>query len=115
MKTREELQERITQLEQMLGLNDAPPPLGLARNPARMLGILMRRDFVSLSFAYDVLFGDRPEPPTGQVVRGTVKRLRKSLLSIGVEIKNRHGHGYYIEAEDKQKILAQWPQIKKAA
>lgn len=116
MKTQEELLDRIAQLEEMMGLRDAPPPsLKIAPLPARLLGVLMRRQFVPMEFAYDALFGDRPDPPNEQALRATLKRLRWALNPIGVEIKSRRAEGYYIEPSDKQKLLAQWPQVKEAA
>lgn len=115
MPTIEELQERIIQLEEMLGLRDQPPPIGVPPTSAKLLGLLMRIRFVPCETAYSALYGDREGGASSESVRSHVKRLREILAPYGVEIKNLHGQGYLISQDDKQKLLALWPEMKRAA
>lgn len=120
MKTREQLLDRIAQLEELLGLTADTPShtklreRGLAPQEAKLLGLLMQRAMVSLDAGYLALYGDLPdtEQPEGlTTLRTIIKRLRKHLRPLGVEIKNLYGDGYLLEPDQKQKLRALWPEL----
>lgn len=123
MKTREQLEDRIAQLEEILGLTADLPIIvrlkgrGMMMNEAKMLGLLLKRTFVPYTAAYDAIYGDRAESqlPSIDMLRTIMKRLRAALLSTGVKISVVYGEGYYIEPSDKNKLLAEWPEIREAA
>jgi len=122
MPTVEELQDRIAELEEIIGLTADFPIIvqlrerrGLMRLEARMLGLLIARPFVPYGCAYDALYGDRAELPKFDTLRTVVKRLRPYLAEIGVEISTVYGEGYFIDKQAKKKLLECWPELKRAA
>lgn len=123
MPTVEELQDRIAQLEDILGLTADIPVIhrlrhrGLLRTEAKLLGLLLRRPFVPYEAAYDALYGDLPESelPKMESLRTVAKRLRNALSSTGVKISVVYSVGYFIDPADKKKLLAAWPEVKEAA
>jgi hypothetical protein len=119
MQTRQQMLDRIAQLEDLLGLSAAVPiaallqKRGVARQDAKILGMLVRRPFVANEVAYDALYGDLPETkrPEQYASRRSIKRIRRALEGTGIEINNAWGEGYFISAQDKQKLLTMWPEL----
>lgn len=121
MATEQELLERIAELEEIVGLTAAMPLIatlrwrGLTRNPARLLGMLLRRPIVPHSCAHDALYGDVKDAREITAIPTVLKNLRKVLRPMGVEIINMYGEGWMITPDDKRKIYASWPETWKAA
>jgi hypothetical protein len=123
MTSRQDLLDRIAQLEEMLGLLDRPPveallnQRGLSRTTIKMLGLLARMTFVPRHVAYDAIYGEWPESkrPSDWAISNLVKLCRRALRPLGVEIKNSYGEGWFIEPDDKKKLLVTWPELKRAA
>jgi len=62
--------------------------------------IMSRHSFMVAAYAISK-WGD---PPHDAVVDQFILRLRKKLRPFGVEIKNRHGEGWFMTPEDKEKV-----------
>ena len=115
----EQLLDRIAELEEILGLTANVPVIvrlrerGLKRTAARLLGLLIKREFVPYSIINDALFGDRPveEVPGEWSVRSAIKEVRAAAKSLGVEIKTSYGEGFSLSKEQRTKLLAAWPEL----
>ena len=71
----------------------------------------MKREIVSVSSAFIVIYGDKNEADhpqdVGPAITHAVHRLNTHILKkLGVRIKNSFRVGYYIEPADKAKIEA---------
>ena len=104
----ERLQNRIHELEEILGVTTAfPPMLGLTLSEEALLDVLFKREIVTQATAFAVLYGSRageqPSDPKN-VVSVLIMRLRKKLALRGVEIKTRTGAGYYMTVKAKDQL-----------
>ena len=119
MQSREELLDRIAQLEDLLGLTAALPISGLlqrrgiARQDSKILGMLVRRPFVPNEAIYDALYGALHESkrPEKYSTRTSIKRIRAALSDLGIEISNVYGEGYFLDQQNKQKLLKNFPEL----
>ena len=107
------LRDRIDEFEQILGVDRALAnrlrgALGISRDQARMLGLLLSRDVVTHEAMYAVLYGERPEcdQPGPKVMSVQVCKLRKALTPRSIEIKTHLGDGWQMLPEDKAKVRA---------
>jgi DNA-binding response OmpR family regulator len=107
-RTVERLQNRIHELEEILGVTtEFPPALGLTLSEEALLDVLFKREIVTQTTAFAVLYASRaggePSDPKN-VVSVLIMRLRKKLAAYGVDIKTRSGAGYYMTAEAKDQL-----------
>jgi DNA-binding response OmpR family regulator len=106
-QTIERLQNRTHELEEILGVTTAfPPILGLTLSEAALLDLLFKREIMTQATAFAALYGSRAsEQPSNpkNVVSVMIMRLRKKLAAHGVEIKTRQD-GYYMMAEAKDRL-----------
>src|SRR5262245_65625804 len=92
-QTIEHLQNRIYELEEQLGARtEFPPIFGLTLSEEALLGVLFKREIVTQTAAFAILYGSRvdggPSDPKN-VVSVLIMRLRKKLAAQGIEIKTR--------------------------
>lgn len=113
MSELQRLQDRIAELENVLGLTARFPgilPGGIFRTRAcdQLLGLLMARTFVSHQSAYEALYGDRSEcdQPTTNIIAVTVCWLRKGLKPYDIFIENKWSEGFFISESNKAKLRA---------
>lgn len=120
MKTREELEDRIAQLEEIVGLTAYVPieqqlrKRGLMPLEAKFLGLLMHRAFVPHACGYDALYGgvsESKQPDYLESLRTVIKRLRRVVRQYDVEITTCYGEGYFLEPKQKQKLRDAWPEL----
>jgi len=107
-QTIERLQNRIRELEEILGVTtEFPPTLGLTLSEEALLDVLLKREIVTQATAFAVLYGSRaggePSDPKN-VVSVLIMRLRKKLAAHGVDIKTRNGAGYYMTVKAKDQL-----------
>jgi two-component system, cell cycle response regulator CtrA len=107
-QTLERLQNRIHELEEIIGVTtEFPPALGLTLSEEALLDVLFKREIVTQTTAFAVLYASRaggePSDPKN-VVSVLIMRLRKKLAAYGVDIKTRSGAGYYMTAEAKDQL-----------
>ena len=107
-QTIEHLQNRIYELEEQLGATtEFPPILGLTLSEEALLGVLFKREIVTQTAAFAILYGSRadggPSNPRN-VVSVLIMRLRKKIAAHGIEIKTRNGAGYYMTTEAKNQL-----------
>jgi len=107
-QTIEHLQNRIYELEEQLGATtEFPPILGLTLSEEALLGVLFKREIVTQTTAFAILYGSKadggPSDPRN-VVSVLIMRLRKKIAAHGIEIKTRNGVGYYMTIEAKNQL-----------
>jgi two-component system cell cycle response regulator CtrA len=112
-RLQDRLQDRVEQLEEVLGLSRSSvsrmrETFGIRPLQARTLGLLLSRDFVTRDGLYTALYGAMPESkwPDDNVLDGHLCRLRRHLRPHGVVIRTQWGEGWHITAEDKTRIRA---------
>jgi DNA-binding response OmpR family regulator len=107
-QTVERLQNRIHELEELLGATtEFPPSLRLTLSEEALLDILFKREIVTQAAACAILYGSHadggPSDPRN-VVSVLIMRLRKKVAAHGIEIKTRSGVGYYMTSEAKDRL-----------
>jgi DNA-binding response OmpR family regulator len=107
-QTIERLQNRIHELEELLGATtEFPPSLRLTLSEEALLDILFKREIVTHAAACTILYGSHtdggPSDPRN-VVSVLIMRLRKKIAAHGIEIKTRSGVGYYMTTESKDQL-----------
>lgn len=110
--TREQMQDRIEELEELLGL----PMPRLRSIPDirstfdwRLLGLLMRRTLVTREFAFTALYGGLPEadqPKDVRIIDQRVYRLNLVLRRQGMHIETERFTGYYLDEKTKTRLCA---------
>ncbi len=107
MSLLESMRLRIIELEEILGLDiRLPNELGLTPIQTKMLGLLIKKDVVSLDAFYAALYGDlrdcdKPEP---KIVEVHLSAIRKKLKKINSGVNNRWGIGWYLNNHDRDKL-----------
>lgn len=110
----ERLRDRVSQLLQVLGVDeDSTAPLrrafgGLEPDPARILAMLLKREFVTREGLYTVMYCGRPECdwPDEKVLDVQICRLRARLKQHDVIIQTARGDGWFMSKADKAKVRA---------
>lgn len=105
----EEEVERLREQNAYLSSVLTPPmkfPFALRLSPAldTMLRTIAGHDYASEEMLNAALDWDKDEPNGGRVAHVHVSRLRKKLKPFGIDIKNSHGVGYFIEPEAKKAL-----------
>ena len=98
---------RCEELERILGLRqEFPLALGLSKTMQRVLGVLLKRDFISGESLFTIVWGEKPESdqPESKLVAVYISKLRAKLKPHGIEIKTRWGQGFYMEPESKKRL-----------
>lgn len=101
----EELREKNAYLVSVL----VPPlhyefALGLSRSLDKVLRVIASREYATSAMIHAALDWDKPEPLESRSAQVYVSKLRRKLAPYGIDIKNRHGVGYYIEPEAKEAL-----------
>lgn len=111
MTETERLRDRVEELERVLGVdmsltNRLRDVFGLEPGLSPILGMLMKRAFVSHASLYTVLYAGRPECdwPKPKIMDVQVCKLRRKLRKHGVSIETRWGEGWMMTAADKAKV-----------
>src|SRR5258705_9865399 len=73
-----------------------------------VMGMLLKRDFVTHDALYVVLYAARPECdwPDARIVDVQISRLRRALRRHGITIKTQWGEGWLMSAADKARVRA---------
>src|SRR5262245_23466584 len=86
-QTIEWLQNRIHELEGVLGVNtEFPPILGLTLSEEALLGVLFKREIVTYDTAFAILYGSRADGgPSDRknIISVLIMRLRKKIAAYG--------------------------------
>lgn len=113
MTETERLRDRIDELERVLGVdmslaNRLRDVFGLEPGLCPIMGMLMKRAFVSHASMYTVLYSGRPECdwPDAKVMDVQICKLRRKLRKHGVSIETRWGEGWMMTMADKAKVRA---------
>ena len=107
----ERLRDRVEELSRVLGVDRSLTSrlrdgFGLEPGLLPILGMLMKRAFVSHASLYTVLYAGRPECdwPDAKVMDVQICKLRRKLRKHGVGIQTRWGEGWGMSATDKAKV-----------
>lgn len=101
------LRDRIAELEELLGLTAAMPAMiALTKHEAMLLGIVLKREFVSKTAAMMALYGRLDETPDTKIVDVFLSHLRKKLNAHGIKIETKWGEGIFMDAANKALVRA---------
>ena|SRR5579871_3436151 len=104
----ERLRDRIAELEELVGLHERIPWwLGTKLTPmqAKLLSLLLKRELVSQETACIAIYGNGVDSrPAPKIIDTFVHHIRQKLKPYSVKISNAWSRGYYIDAENKQKL-----------
>jgi hypothetical protein len=113
MSELERMRDRLLQLEQILGIDSSETgrireAFGLEPDLARIMGMLLKRNFVSHESLYTVMYGHRPECewPDAKVLDVQICKLRRRLKPFEIAIVTRWGEGWSISVANKVKARA---------
>jgi hypothetical protein len=113
MSEMEKMRDRVLQLEQILGIDSSETgrireAFGLEPDLARIMGMLLKRNFVSHESLYTVMYGHRPECewPDAKVLDVQICKLRRRLKPFAIVIVTRWGEGWSISVANKVKARA---------
>ena len=112
MTEAEQLQNRILELQSLLGVGDDDVSKILAildttPQQAEIVGFLLRRSIASRDAIYAVLFGARPEcdQPDIKLIDVQMVKVRSALKKVGIDLRTEWGAGCWgIRAPDKAKL-----------
>jgi two-component system cell cycle response regulator CtrA len=104
----EMLRERLRQLEHLIGVkHDSPPVFGLTRSESAILGLLLKNKLVRRETAMLALYnGLRQDEAEVKIIDVFVCKMRRKLTPFAIEIRNKWGEGYYLDADAKAKVSA---------
>lgn len=97
------LKDRIEELEGLLGLHEVVPPVGLEPQSVRLLGALLKREFISWESARIILSPNAASQNYGAVF---VCKIRKWLGPDRKLLQTRWGVGAFIATKDKARVRA---------
>lgn len=113
MSEMEKMRDRLEQLEQILGIDRSETgrirqAFGLEPDLARIMGMLLKRNFVSHESLYVVMYGHRPECewPDAKVLDVQICKLRRRLKPYAIVIATRWGEGWSMSVPNKVKARA---------
>lgn len=112
---RETLIERITQLENEAGMGfSTHPRYNLTGYENAILGVLLnaKAAVITKEYVFDALYGMDDDMPGQKILDVWICKLRKKLAPYDIAIQTAWGRGWYIEPEDRAKILALAEQAK---
>lgn len=106
------LQDYVKQLESVLGIDqDSTATIRrafpkISPDAARMLAMLLRRDFVTRDGLYTVMYAARPECdwPEENILDVHLCALRSNLDAHGITIQTARSAGWFMSKSDKAKV-----------
>ena len=105
------LRDRIEELELILGAdrslsNRIRGALGVTRDQAKMLGLLISRNVVTHEAMYTVVYGARPDcdQPEPKILDIQICKLRRRLQLNAIAIKTEWGEGWSMSLQDRAKV-----------
>lgn len=118
--TVQQLEDRIMELEDLLGMSEPiPPMLRIQKAHETILSMLLNRESVTKDALTVALYqggrtnhGNEPSPKSIEV---QICHLRKALRQHGVEIETYWGRGYFMVPEMKRKCRALFESMREAA
>lgn len=104
------LQDRIAELEELLGMDDfANPELNWTTTERKVAGLFARRAFWTKEALYVALYAERPDvdqPQTREITAIWAHKLRKRLRLHDITLRTAWGIGFWLDAADQQKLRA---------
>lgn len=112
------LRDRVSELEGLLGMSmEFPRKFGLTPAHERLLGVLLKRDFVTNEGASIAVYEGRynNNGPTDDILKSQLCRMRKILRKFNVEVSTKWGQGIYLTADSKARLRALIEQFRREA
>lgn len=108
-KERDALMGRIEELEMELGIRpNIPPMLGIPRNMASLLAMLLKREVVTRDGALLAIYSGMPntwdKEPDPKIIDVFICKLRVRLRRYGIKVSCKWGLGYFMDGENKRKL-----------
>ena len=98
------LRNRVTLLEDALGLNyTAPTAWGLTGTESRLVGVLIRSKTATFERLMTALYAHVSDPPDAAILKSYVHRIR---LKTPLKIRTIWGLGYSLTPEDRAILAA---------
>lgn len=93
----EELEEKVRQLTELLGVTEEPPRYGLKPSQWILFQIIARRGLASHRLLYDAYTMLRPEPIQPDTVKVMIHQMNQVLPQHGLRLTSIYGWGYKLE------------------
>lgn len=107
-KENELLREQVRQLKAALVVDtQIPAEWGLTSSEATLLMVLAGREMATYEAIITALYGARPgDPPSAEIVKVWLHRLRRKLAPHGATITTIWGRGCFLDADTRQRLRA---------
>jgi DNA-binding response OmpR family regulator len=119
------LQDRVEQLEEVLGTGDDDLELirravpALTTSERKLLGAIHKRRgrVATKDILFEALYGDRPEcdQPHAKTVEVLMSKLRGKVAPLGIVIRTEYGSGYFMDAFDRLRLAGLLDDTQEAA
>jgi DNA-binding response OmpR family regulator len=83
-----------------------PPELGLTPIEIPLATLLVQRERVSSSSAFEVLYGDKHKKPNFSTVKTHVSHLRTKFARLNLRVETIWGWGWKMPTADREKLRA---------
>jgi hypothetical protein len=102
----ERLQDRIEELESLLGLSFIiAPKLALSGMECKILGMLIKQPLMTRSMALSAMYGYDVDNHHDGCVDVPLHKVRKKLHKFGIKITTRQGDGWFLSSEARAKLM----------
>jgi DNA-binding response OmpR family regulator len=99
----ERLQNRVAELEELLGITyPIPPALGFTQRESVYLGMLLKRPLLTREAVMIVVYPDCDR--SDKIVDQHIMKLRRKFGPHGIAITTRWGYGWYLDRENRRKL-----------
>lgn len=105
----ENVQKELELLREAVGMKvTVPIQLGLTKNEAIILGVLMKKDIAHKEAIWLTIYAAKAEEDEAEqkIIDVWVCKMRPKLKRFDIEIQTAWGVGYFLAPEDKKKIDA---------
>lgn len=93
----EELEEKVRQLKELLGVDETPPRYGLTASQWTVFQIIAARGTASYAFVDEAYNMTRREPVQPNTIKCIVHHTNKKLAKQGMRLSAVHSWGYKLE------------------
>jgi len=109
--------KELDMLREAMGLKIVVPlELGLTKNEAIILGVLMKKEIAHKKAIWLTIYAAKAEEDEAEqkIIDVWVCKMRPKLKRFDIEIQTAWGVGYFLSSDDKAKILAMGSQAEYA-
>jgi two-component system cell cycle response regulator CtrA len=100
-----ELLEENYCLRAALAIEIVPPSeWGLTPHEAKVMGCLARHELATFNMLFTAVYLDKLDPPDMKLIAIYICKIRRKLKPFGVEITNKWGVGYSLDAATRARL-----------